>query len=116
MKIIIAGSREFKDYDFLREKMDKLLINQKEVEIVSGGCRGADILGEKYANEKGYKLKVFKANWYKFGRSAGPIRNREMAEYADGLVAFYKEGSKGTKNMIEEAYKNKIKVRIIKIL
>ncbi len=52
MKIIIAGSREFKDYDFLREKMDKLLINQKEVEIVSGGCRGADILGEKYANEK----------------------------------------------------------------
>ena len=88
MKIIVAGSREFKDYEMLKNKLDTLLINQKEIQIVSGGCRGADELGERYAKEKGYSLKVFKADWNKYGKKAGPLRNRQMAEYADGLVAF----------------------------
>ena len=115
MKIIVAGSREFKDYEMLKNKLDKLLINQKEIQIVSGGCRGADELGERYAKEKGYSLKVFKADWNKYGKKAGPLRNRQMAKYADGLVAFYKEGSRGTKNMIEEANEKGLKIRIIKI-
>lgn len=115
MKIIVAGSREFKDYEMLKNKLDKLLINQKDIQIVSGGCRGADELGEMYAKEKGYSLKVFKADWNKYGKKAGPLRNRQMAKYADGLVAFYKEGSRGTKNMIEEAGKEGLKIRIIKI-
>lgn len=115
MKIIVAGSREFEDYEMLKNKLDKLLINQKEIQIVSGGCRGADELGERYAKEKGYSIKVFKADWNKYGKKAGPLRNRQMAEYADGLVAFYKEGSRGTKNMIEEATEKKLKIRIIKI-
>ncbi len=115
MKVIVAGSREFENYEMLKNKLDKLLVNQKEIQIVSGGCRGADKLGERYAKEKGYSLKIFKANWDKYGKKAGPLRNRKMAEYANGLVAFYKEGSKGTKNMIEEARKRNLKIRIIKI-
>lgn len=115
MKIIVAGSRDFENYELLKNKLDKLLINQKEVQIVSGGCRGTDKLGERYAKENGYSLKIFKADWGKYGKKAGPLRNKQMAEYAEGLVAFYKEGSKGTKNMIEEAGKMGLKIRIIKI-
>ncbi len=79
MKIIIAGSRDFDDYDLLREKCDLILSNIKTVEIVSGQARGADSLGEKYAKEKGYKLKLFPADWSQ-GKMAGMIRNKQMAE------------------------------------
>ena len=63
MKVIIAGSRDFNDYELLKKTCDKILINQKDIEIVSGGAKGADALGERYANERRYGLKIFLANW-----------------------------------------------------
>jgi ABC-type enterochelin transport system substrate-binding protein len=116
MKVIIAGGRNFRDYDKLRESCDNILVNQKEVEIVSGTAAGADTLGERYAQEKGYEVKKFPAQWDLYGKSAGYKRNQQMAEYADGLIAFWDGNSKGTKHMIDIANKMGLKVRVIRYL
>ena len=101
MKIIIAGGRTFNDYDLLSKSCDKAFSRLTEIEIVSGTANGADKLGERYAKEKGYDLKVFPADWNKHGKGAGHIRNKQMAEYGDMLIAFWDGESKGTKNMID---------------
>lgn len=111
MKLIIAGTRTFDDYNLLKNSIDELELDIKE--IVSGKSKGADLLGEQYANENLISIKEFPANWSKFKRAAGPIRNREMAEYADVLIAFWDLKSKGTKSMINLARKNNLKVYII---
>jgi ABC-type enterochelin transport system substrate-binding protein len=116
MKVIIAGGRNFRDYDKLRESCDNILVNQKEVEIVSGTAAGADTLGERYAQEKGYEVKKFPAQWDLYGKSAGYKRNQQMAEYADGLIAFWDGKSKGTKHMIDIANKMGLKVRVVRYL
>jgi len=104
MKIIIAGSRTFTDFKKLCEVCDQLLQDQTDVEIVSGAYyKGADLLGEKYATEKGFPIKQFPADWKRFGRAAGPKRNEQMANYADALIAFWDGKSKGTKHMFEIA-------------
>jgi len=113
LRVIIAGSRDFNNYELLYNKCENILYNIKSVEIVSGGAKGADSLGEKYAKEKGYKIKQFNADWNSLGKSAGYIRNKEMAEYADALIAFWDGESKGTKHMINLANKNKLKIRVI---
>ena len=113
MKIIIAGSRNFNDYNLLKSSCDNLLTQFTNIEIVSGTARGADKLGERYAREKGYDIKQFPANWDKFGKSAGYIRNDEMAQYADMLIAFWDGTSKGTKHMIDLANKRNLKVEIV---
>jgi len=114
MKVIIAGGRDFKDYNKLKDSCDKILINQNNIEIVSGTANGADILGERYAQEKGYEVKKFPAKWDEYGKKAGYMRNQEMGEYADGLIAFWDGKSKGTKHMIDIANKKGLKVRVIK--
>lgn len=116
MKVIIAGGRNFNDYNKLRESCDNILVNQKDVEIVSGTAAGADTLGERYAQEKGYEVKKFPAQWDLYGKSAGYKRNQQMAEYADGLIAFWDGKSKGTKHMIDIATNKGLKVRVIRYL
>lgn len=104
MRVIIAGSRDYHDYETL---LDLIRECPWEItEVISGGAKGVDALGERYANEKNLKLTVYPADWEKHGRAAGPIRNRKMAENADALLAIMKgNNSKGTKNMIETAKK-----------
>lgn len=113
MKVIIAGGRDFKDYNRLKEVCDKILIKQNKIEIVSGTAGGADTLGERYAQEKGYEVKKFPAKWDEYGKKAGYLRNQEMGEYADGLIAFWDGQSKGTKHMIDIANNKGLKVRVI---
>ena len=116
MKIIIAGTRTFNDYELLKKICDETFAdNLEENEIVSEGAKGADLLGERYAKEKGYKITRFIPDWNQFGKSAGPIRNREMAKYADGLIAFWDGESRGTKNMIEEAKREGLEVLVVEI-
>ena len=111
MKIIIAGSRTFTDYKKLKKICDQILQDQTDIEIVSGSCyKGADKLGEQYAKEKGYKLTQFPANWKSYGKAAGPIRNEQMANYADTLIAFWDGKSKGTKHMVEVAKSYNLKI------
>jgi hypothetical protein len=113
MKIIIAGGRYFSDYDRLYKSCSKILEKILDIEIVSGTAKGADMLGERFSKDNGYKLKQFPADWDKFGKSAGYRRNAEMAKYADALIAFWDGNSRGTKNMIDLAEKANLKVRII---
>lgn len=111
-KVIIAGSRDFNDYSKLKEFCDKVLINQTDIEIISGGARGSDKLGERYAKEKGYSLKIFKADWDKLGKRAGMLRNTDMSNYADALIAFWNGESRGTKNMLKQAKGKNLKIKI----
>ena len=113
MRVIIAGGRNFNDYNKLRNSCDKILSNQTEIEIVSGTANGADKLGERYATDNNYKLSVFPAEWDKYGKSAGYKRNQQMAEYSDSLIAFWDGKSKGTKHMIDIARKLNLNVRVI---
>ena len=113
MKVIIAGGRDFNNYELLREKCDIILSNQQELVIVSGRVSGADSLGERYAKEKGYEMELFPADWKKYGKSAGYVRNSEMAEVAESLIAFWDGKSRGTKNMIDIAKNKGLKVRIV---
>lgn len=118
IKVIIAGTRDFDNYELLKQKMDKILAarvrNNEEIIIVSGTARGADKLGEKYARERGYTIKRFPADWDKNGKRAGYIRNEEMAKYADACVCFWDEASRGTKHMIDLATRYKLALRVIK--
>jgi hypothetical protein len=115
MRVIIAGGRDFKNYELLKTCCDKILSNVKgEIEIVSGTANGADKLGEKYAKERGYKIKQFPADWDAHGKSAGYVRNKEMASYSDALIAFYDGQSKGTGHMIAIATASGLRTRIIK--
>ena len=103
-KVIIAGGRTFNNYQLLKEVCDRLLITKRihhTIIIVSGQADGADVLGEHYAAENGFEVYPMPALWKRFGGRAGPIRNYEMACYADALIAFWDGESPGTKNMIE---------------
>lgn len=100
-KVIIAGSRDFNNYEHLKEKCDYWLNFHSIInpEIVSGTANGADKLGERYASERGYKVTKFPADW-SLGKKAGYERNFEMAKYSDVLIAFWDGRSKGTYHMI----------------
>jgi hypothetical protein len=120
IRVIIAGSREFTDFEYAKKKLEPLFknINKDEIEIISGNARGADKIGEEWAKFKNYKLSIFPAQWNKFGKSAGYKRNEEMANYAKEsetprLICFWNYESKGTKHMIDIAKKLNIKTKII---
>jgi len=113
-RVIIAGGRDFDDFRTLSEFCMHILQNKQNVEVVSGKANGADKLGEQFARFMGYPIKEFPANWDELGKSAGYLRNKEMAEYADALIAFWDGESKGTKHMIDLAKKMNLKVRIHK--
>jgi YspA, cpYpsA-related SLOG family len=112
-RIIIAGSRNFNDYQLLYGEVEKYLDGNLDVVIVSGAAKGADTLGERYAADKGIPLKRYPADWAKNGKAAGPIRNEQMAQNADTLIAFWDGGSRGTKNMIDVAQKHGLLVKVI---
>jgi len=112
MKVIIAGGRDFDDYKRLCSYCDYLLQYKDDIEIVSGCAKGADKLGEQYAEERGYPIKRFPADWGSWGNRAGYLRNEEMAIYGDALIAFWNGDSKGTQHMIKIAEINKLQTRI----
>lgn len=113
MRVIIAGGRDFHDYDVVLKAIANSGFNIEQV--VSGGAKGVDALGERYATENDKLLAVFMADWNRNGRAAGPIRNGKMAEYADALIAIWDGKSKGTKNMIETATKKGMPVYVEKV-
>ena len=124
-RIIIAGSRNFNDYPYLEYVVDryfsKFVTDKQDVQIISGTAKGADSLGELYAEKHGIGVIRCPANWDKYGRAAGYRRNEEMAilSMSDGytgvLLAFWDGLSRGTKHMIDLAEKHNVKVYIIKI-
>ena len=117
-KVVIAGCRDYNNYDEAKEYIDSCLKNirsKNNIVIISGCASGADALGERYALENGYEVEKFPADWSKYGRGAGPIRNRKMAESADIVICFWDGKSRGTRSMIQNAekYGKDIKVKMI---
>ena len=119
-RIIIAGSRKFNNYEKLSSTINKIIstIKDESIEIISGGCTGADALADKYAWENEIRFSVFAADWATYGKAAGPIRNRRMAEYAAQgdhgiLVAFPIGESRGTRNMINVAKEYGLEVEVV---
>jgi hypothetical protein len=110
MRVIVAGSRSFKDYELLCKTLDEMEITS----IISGGARGADRLGERYAKERGIPLEQYPAQWDRYGNQAGFIRNVEMAENADTLVAFWDGFSGGTLHMITVAKERGLQVKVVR--
>ena len=116
-KVIIAGGRYFSDYALLQEKCDYYLSNKLKthnVIIVSGHASGADSLGEKFAADHNLQCELYPADWDKHGKAAGPIRNAEMAEVADALIAFWDGQSRGTANMISLAKSKGLSVAVVR--
>lgn len=103
-KVIIAGSRNITNIDYVNLACSKapFLIT----EVVSGGARGVDSLGEEWAKNHNISIKRFPADWKTLGRKAGPLRNIQMGDYADALVAIWDGKSKGTLHMI--SYMNSV--------
>lgn len=116
-RVIVAGSRDFNNYELLKQKCDTLLSQKRlthSIVIISGTARGADRLGERYAADRGYRVERFPAGWDRDGIAAGPIRNTKMAAHADALVVFWDGKSRGTRDMIEKAKERNLHVRIVK--
>lgn len=114
MKVIIAGSRGITDYNVIVTAIQKSTFSVTEV--VSGGARGVDKLGEQFARLNKLALSVYPADWDKYGKSAGYKRNLQMADYADALIAIWDGESKGTKHMIDIAGKKGIPVYILTLV
>lgn len=121
-RLIICGGRHFKDYERLESTMNEVMSKiapwRDVIEIVSGHCEGADQLGELYAKNHNLPCKVFPAQWKKFGKAAGPIRNSEMVKYASEaemsvVVAFRSPRTKGTNDTVKKATKQGFKVFVI---
>jgi|TARA_Y100000034_G_scaffold129685_1_gene186623 hypothetical protein len=111
MKTIIAGSREYQDYEFMAQELNN--VDFEITEVVSGTARGADRLGEKWADDNGMPIFRMPANWDQYGKAAGYIRNEEMAKCSDALVAFWDGKSMGTKHMIDLAKKYDLKIKVV---
>jgi predicted double-glycine peptidase len=108
MKTIIAGSRDFNHLSSVAYCIKQSGFNITEV--VSGGCKGVDLLGEEWAKKNKIPIKRFPAAWDEHGKAAGPIRNQQMAEYADALIAIVAPNSKGTRDMLNKANKHDLKI------
>lgn len=102
-KLVIAGGRDFNDYEEVHRQLIRLANGELAayaVSVVSGMARGADALGADVARDLGVQLYEFPADWNQYGKRAGFMRNEEMGRFADGLLAFYRN-SPGTRHMIE---------------
>lgn len=120
LKVLICGGRIEFEFNIVENSINSILekYNFESIEIISGGCKGADKSGELFAETHGYPVKQFLPAWSKYGRAVGVIRNKEMIEYISDfppnaiVIAFWDGESKGTKNTIEEAQKKNIPVYI----
>ena len=113
MKTIIAGSRSITELHLVEDAVwnSDFLIS----EVVSGGARGVDTLALQWANNNRKKFRIFTPDWDGLGKRAGFVRNQEMADYADALIAVWDGESRGTRDMIERAQFKGLKVFIYQI-
>jgi hypothetical protein len=118
LRIIVAGTRDFEDYELLKSSLDEFISfhflqdPDSGVVIISGMAKGADLLGVRYAQENRYPVEEFHPDWSK-GRSAGPQRNSKMAKSANACIIFWDGKSKGTASMIALAKKHRLFMKVI---
>lgn len=117
--VTIAGPRDYTDNEFVINILDGLLSNivtkhNRRVHIIEGGAYGVDALAKSYALQNKLPYTEVKADWDKYGRSAGPRRNQKMAKMSDYCIVFYK-GTRGSASMIAEALKQNVPVYVVSI-
>ena len=117
IKITVGGCRDFTDSEYIFKCLDEYIkeLRDEEIIIISGHCCGVDAIAEKYADEKGFKTMIFPAQWDKYGRAAGPVRNKQMVEASDAVIAFWDGKSLGTKSLIDLAKKSDKNLTVFKI-
>lgn len=120
-RLIIAGSRDFNDFSLLETSVNNILRNKcGPIQIISGTAMGADSLGELYAQKYNYEVVRFPADWNRYGKRAGYLRNAEMARYSimdessGVLIAFWDGESRGTQHMINLAQQYGLEVHIVR--
>lgn len=113
MKLAIIGSRDFNDYKLLTQTLETY--KDKITIVVSGAARGADSLGERWAIENGKQTIIFPADWDKYGKRAGYIRNEDIIKNSDCVIAFWDGISKGTNHSITLASRYNKPVKIVYI-
>lgn len=113
-RILVCGDRNWSDYAKIRNVLGEY---PSDSVVIHGGCRGADVIAGFVAKELGMTVIVFKAEWNKYGLSAGPIRNKKMLDEGNPniVIAFHSDiaNSKGTKNMISQSRAKGVDVRCI---
>ena len=119
VRLALVGGRTFNDYTIFSTNIEFILTKWNVtlpdiLQIVSGGASGADTLAEKWAKEHNIPMVVFKPDWDKFGKAAGPMRNSDIVNMATHLIAFPSEDSKGTWDSIAKAQKKGIPTEIVK--
>ena len=115
-RIIIAGSRDFDDRTFAFPRISHMLSRVPDgLEIISGGARGADTIGEEWAAQNKVQCVRFPAQWDQYGKRAGFIRNAMMGWYATHLIAFWDGKSPGTRGMIDFARENGLQVKVFEL-
>lgn len=100
MRVAIVGSRTFQNLQLVRNYVQSL---PNDTIVVSGGARGVDRTAEDEARSRGLKTVVFLAAWEEFGKFAGLHRNTDIVRNCDRLVAFHRQGSRGTADSIAKA-------------
>jgi hypothetical protein len=114
MRCIIAGGREITYNEFLLRALDACPFTKEITRIVCGMAPGVDTLGYEWANRNNIQVDEFPANWNKYGKSAGIIRNTEMAKNADALIAIPGKGQ-GTRHMIKVARQYNLRIFVYEI-
>lgn len=115
-RIAIVGSRDFENYDLLKQKVEELMPKKNyDFIIVSGGAKGTDTLAERFAEEKGYKKEIHYAKWHLHGPCAGYLRNHAVVNDADMVIAFWNGISKGTRHVINIAKRDCNRVHVIRL-
>ena len=99
MKLIIAGSHSFRDYQLLCQTLAPEC--PRITQVLTGGARGAEQLGYRWAWKHAVKHQLFRADWERFGKSAGARRNFQMAQAGDMLLAFWDGQSPGTAHLVQ---------------
>lgn len=113
MRTIIAGSRSFRDAALLCKVCDAL--DPPPTVVLHGLAKGADTLGAFWASYRRIPIEGYPAQWATYGKRAGLLRNEEMANNADRLVAFWDGQSTGTKHMIDTARHKGLVVEVVHV-
>jgi hypothetical protein len=113
LKILIAGSRNFRDRKLVEDWLEMNFFKSEDT-MINGNCKdGPDAWALSEAHLYDWKVELYNPNWEKYGKAAGPIRNEEMVKVADKVVCFWDGQSKGTYSTIEYALKYKKDLEVI---
>jgi|SRR5215831_5934683 len=118
MRILVCGSRHFWDTKLFDEVLNYYWYPVRAIDvIIHGGAQGADTLADLWAESKGIYIEEYRAQWEKYGKAAGLIRNKQMLDEGkpDMVIAFLAPDSRGTANMIKQATEAGVEVKVINI-